>query len=209
MMSRNCVKRKMNSFTIRCVALCVVLFALTSCHTPQPPGVVAEFSFRHMPKIEFNLSNIVVIDEFRPSYKDPHVEHLFVPSPTMVIRRWREDRLRALGNTGILRVIIKDASIVEEKLPVFRSLESLVQVNQSERYKARVHVLFEAESLQRGKIQRVDVTAERTLTVPENISLLERQNAWYRLIESVMDDFNITAENAIDLHLAEMLFHKV
>lgn len=176
--------------------LCVVLMAiLTACASP-PPSEFAEITFEHRPKIRLDVASIDIEVAYRGPLKEPNVEHTMQISPAAAATRWATDRLQAVGNVRRARYIIRNASVVEERLDVTTGIEGVLTVDQAARYTQRVAV--EIQILDGSRVE-ADLKAEatRSITVPEDTSLREREEVLYRLNEDTMRDLDLELESAI------------
>ena len=96
-------------------AAAVLMFA-AACESTPPPQTLPEITFSHMQPIKLNVREIEVVSNYRPPMKAPNVEHLLRQNPEASLRRWANDRLRAVGSSGTARLVITNASIVETAL---------------------------------------------------------------------------------------------
>jgi hypothetical protein len=55
------------------------------------------------------------------------------------------------------------------------------------------------------QLAMVSSRATRSRSVPENITLAERERVWFRLTESMMNDLNLALEQQIREHFARWL----
>ncbi len=96
----------------------------------------------------------------------------------------------------VLRYIVREASVTETALETETGVTGLLTTDQAERYEARIVV-----DLQILDGRRVEATANaearRFITVPEGISLKERERVWYDLTKNTMQDLNKQLEETI------------
>ena len=168
---------------------------VAACDVEAPPhNEFPQLTYSHLPKITFDVERIEVIEAYRPSLDPPHVELIMPVSLNRTAARWGEDRLRAGGSQRRLRYIVREASVIETPLEGTQGIEDLFTVDQSERYDATL--VIEVEIL--GTLDQVEamatVTAKRTTTVAEDITLTDREQAWFILIEKAMGDANAQLE---------------
>ena len=176
--------------------LCAAL-ALGACETTVPSNEYPELSYSHLPPLKFQVAEIEVRDDYIPSTAPPHVEVLFPVRPSKAAVNWARDRLVATGTTRRLRYVVKEASVVETPLDVKGGLQGAVTTDQSERYDARLvlEVLLVDDS---GRVEgSASARAVRSVTVPEDASLLEREQIWYELTEKIMQDMNDQLETTL------------
>ena len=130
------------------------------------------------------------------------MDHLTPVTPSDAIRRWANERVRAMGAGGTMRVIIKDASITETALAPTTGVRGAFTTDQSERYDGRLSVDLVVEVPSRRFQGYTGATVARTISVPENVSLQGREDAWHSLVERMMADLNAKLEEGIDGNLS-------
>jgi len=183
-------------FALLAVAL-VGGLALSGCTTPPPQNRFAEITFRHLPPIQLDVREIAVEDEYRAPGVPPNVDHLFPVRPAVAATAWGRDRLVVAGATRRLRYVVREASVVETSLKKKEGLTSVLTVDQSERYDLRIVVEMQII----GDDGRTEGTAngqvERSITVPEDIKLGEREKAWFKMVEDAMKELDTQLEKTI------------
>lgn len=184
----------------RFALLAVVLIgglALTACTTPPPQNRFPEITFRHLPQIKLDVREISVEDEYRAPGVAPNVDHLFPVRPAVTAMAWGRDRLVAAGSTRRMRYIVRDASVVETSLKKKEGLTSVLTIDQSERYALRIAVEMQII----GDDGRTEATAngqvERTITVPEDIKLADREKAWFKMVDEAMKELDAQLEKTV------------
>ena len=110
--------------------------------------------------------------------------------PESAVQELLKKQLVAAGPSGLLRIIIDDASVTGEKLKVTEGMTGMFTNEPAERYHARIALRFESASDDAPDITRAhaEVSADRTKTVMKDASPAERDTAFYRLDEELMDD---------------------
>ncbi len=181
----------------------LALALLTSaCNVPPPQTDFPEVTYKHRPAIRFDVGEVVVERVYVPPLDKPNVDHLMPNPPVVLAIRWAQDRLIADGQADRLVFRIVDASVVETELHSDSNLQDVFTVSQSERYNARLAV--EVELLEDGGLSRsiVKVEAERSITMPEDASLHEREQVWFKLSEMVMNDLDAELEKSLYRYMA-------
>ncbi|MGB8275491.1 MAG: hypothetical protein WCF16_09525 [Alphaproteobacteria bacterium] len=190
---------------VRPIAALILLLVAGSCAQPPPRQKFADLTWSHVTPFKLNVARIEVVSEFKPTFKPPHVEHLFPIPPEKAVRQWIEDRLLAAGPSGVAKVIIKDASVTEAELPKVEDLKGYFTTEQGQRYDIVVDVVIEVYGDRGFKQAFATARSERSQTVPEDITLNDRERTWYDLTESAMRDFNAEMEKNIPLFLKSAL----
>ena len=188
-------------------ATCVVLvfLSIVGCaNDAQKPGF-PKISFAHLQPISLNVARVGVENRYVPPATRPNVEHEFPVSPAASALNWGRDRLRAVGSSGVARVIVRRASVVEVPLQKSTGMKGLFTRDQSERYDAVIGMMVEVRD-QTGKVRvTAESIAKRSESVSENISLSEREKVWFRMTEAMMVDLNTSLENQVRVHMKDWI----
>jgi len=174
----------------------LLLAVLAACAFDDPSNRFADITFDHLPDIRLDVGAIKIEQAYVAPGKAPNVDHRFPVPPKDAARRWAEDRLVAQGDRLTFRYIVREASAVETVLKTKSGVTGLITTDQSERYE--VHIVVEMQILDGPQVQgTASAEARRSVTVPEDITLKEREQVWYKLTEDVMKDLDVQLEETI------------
>jgi len=178
---------------------------LVACSTKVSRDPIPAMSYGHLPPLEVLVANIEIVDLYKSPLKEPNVEQSFPTPPAAAFKHWVGDRLRGVGTNGSLRVTIKDASALRVPLPRTGGIEGLFTTDQVERVDATVDVLLEI--LDNGGRPEASVTAraQRSRSLPEGLSLNERDKFYEEISEALVNDLNATIEQNMRQHLSTYL----
>ena len=181
-------------------ALLAAAVIAAGCEVPLQSRESAPPSFAHVPPLVFDLERIEVVE--RGSAPHPSdVDHLFPIPPAVAARLWVEDRLRASGHVGVLRVTIEEASARSTPLATNRNLEGLLTEEQAERIDLRLRITIEAIDRSGEVNGSATAEAERSRTLPEGITLAERERHYDQMVAALLHDYNTSQEAAIRKYL--------
>lgn len=185
------------SFRFAALALVAGLAGLVSaCAVDDPSNRFAQITYQHLPDIRLDVGEIQIEQAYVTPGREPNVDHRFPVPPKDAAARWAQDRLVAGGDRLTFRYIIRQASAVETELPKSTGVTGMLTTDQSERYE--LHIVVEMQVLDGRQIQgNAKAEARRSLTVPEDSSLNEREEVWYRLTEQTMRDLDVQLEQTI------------
>ena len=179
----------------RLTAALILLAAVAACALEEPGNRFKPISFSQLPASGLDVGNI----EIEQTYKgrgQPNVEHRFPVRPGDAAVRWAEERLAAQGDRLTFRYVVRQASAVETALPRTEGVTGLLTTDQSERYET--HIIIDMQILDGRQVQgTASAEARRSVTVPEDITLNERERVWYKLTEDTMNDLNSQLETTI------------
>lgn len=180
------------------------LFVLLTVAAPslaQAPG----FSFAGKAPIKLDVARVEVVEEYRPPLKDPNVDHLIPVTPTAAVKLWVQDRLKAVGAEGTARVVIRDASVVEQPLERTEGVRGWFTKDQTEKYTGKLSVELVVEHPAKAFSGVASAAASRSTTVREDVSLAERERVMLDLVRQMASDLDGQLDQVIRANLAPVL----
>jgi hypothetical protein len=170
---------------------------LSACELTPSSGTFAELTYSHLAPLRFDVASVEVEQTYQPSSEPPNVELLFPVRPGDAAANWGRDRLQAVGASRRMRYIVREAPVTETALETKTGVSGVVTTDQSERYEA--HLTVEVEILDDGGRMEGNAMARvaRSITVPENATLHEREEVWYLLTQKLMNDMNTQLEDTL------------
>lgn len=183
----------------------VAALGLAACETKPPVQRLPEISFADKRPINLNVAELEIVPEYQTPGRRPNVEHMMPVSPENATIRWVKDRLRPMGpaGSGSARVVIKDARVVEVPLKTDKGFAGLFKEEQAERYDGALDVAIEIKDARGLTIADVVARATRTKTVPEGVSLNERDRILYEITESLIRDIDAQMDGLVRTYLAK------
>lgn len=178
---------------------------LAGCATPAPETGFPEIAFSHIPPIRLDVARIEVVQAYRAPGVRPNVEHLFPAVPAMVAERWAHQRLKAVGKSGVARVTVVDAAVIEVPLKRTTGLKGAFTTDQAERYEAVIEVKIDIVAAGGRERATVSARAARSRTAAENITVRGRQKLWFELTGALANDLNASLERQIRANFARWL----
>lgn len=186
----------------RLMIAALALFALSACETKPTVQKLPEISFADKRPITLNVGQLEIVPEYQSPGKRPNVEHLMPISPEAATVRWAQDRIRPMGRTGAARVLIKDARVVEVALKTDKSFTGMFKEEQAERYDAVLDVAIQILDDRHFPIADVLARATRSRTVPEGVSLNERDRVMIEVTDALIRDIDSQMEGLIKSYLS-------
>ncbi|MEX0759292.1 MAG: hypothetical protein WD100_06910 [Tistlia sp.] len=191
--------------TALAASLTAALLLLAGCQSPPPKSAFPQIGFGHEGSLRLDAGSIEVVRNDRQSREPPYVGHLFPQPPDALAERWAKERLLAMGGPRRAVVTIRDASVQEVPLERTGGIRGAFTTDQTERYDGRIAAdiaIFEPDGRRSAYAQ---AEATRSTTVPENATLAEREQIWFRLTEQLMRDFDDEMERQIRGSLSSYL----
>lgn len=184
-------------------ALVLALLTVAACEMTVEQRGFPELTYDHLPKLKLDVSRVDFVEAYQPPLSPPHIEHLFPTPPAAAVRRWVDDRLGTVGVQRTARVTLEDASAIAIALEPRSGVVGWFWVDQAERVDARINLTVEILD---GAGKREAFTAaevKRSRTLPEDVTLAERDEIYFELTEALMNDLNATLEQNIREYLGK------
>jgi hypothetical protein len=178
----------------RLPVLILLAVVLTGCKTEPPPARLPDMTFVNLPKILIDVAQIEIVDTYSPPFAPPNVEHKMPVPPAGAARRWAQDRLVAVGQSGRAVVTIKDAHVTETLLAKSTGVTSTFTTQQGARYDGVIEMTVEIKGDRGFQTAAAQGRAVRSQSVPENISPNRLDEVWYEMVEVMMRDINAQLE---------------
>lgn len=182
---------------MRLAVVALLGFVLAACETPPPVSKFPDITFQHLSPIQLNVREVSFENTFVSPETAPNVEHLFPVPPARAAEQWVKDRLRAVGTDNSVRFVLQDASVTEEELPTQGGIRGALTTEQTERYLASLRAEMRVVDNFGNTLSTLTARSERSITTPEDLSLREREEVWFKLTEDVMRDFDAQLDPTI------------
>ena len=182
--------------------------ALAACQSAPVRQAPRPVDFSSFSPIVMNAAAVDFADASRPTGGLVHVEQRASTPPVEAMRRWTAERLQPAGRAGTVRVTVRDASIVEVPLPTTSGVKGYFTNDQAQRYDGRLEVEVAGEApLAGGGSFRgtTKAVATYTVTVPENISLADREATISEVSRRLAEEINARLDAGIRKDLAPMV----
>lgn len=194
----------MPRFVQRSVVLAAA-FLLAACQSPPPSPSFSDISFADRPPILLDVAEIVIDVPYVEPLEPPHVGETFPVPPLRAARDWASQRLRAVGQRGTATVTIVEAGAVEAELERSGGLRGMFTKEQAQRYEVTIAVQIRAVDPEGPRTARAEARVKRSITVPENADLNEREEIQYELTRQTMDDFDQAMTNQVRRHMGQFM----
>ena len=181
----------------RTFLLLPALALLAACDTPPMRQSYATLTFQDRPPIRLDVAEVEIVRAYQAPGIAPHVDHLFPQRPLDVAANWGRDVLRAVGQRGQATYTIVDASATDTQLPRSSGLTQMFKTEQSDRYDLHIAVKLEVANPQLQATGVATAEAFRSQTVPENMTMNQREAVWFQMTESAMRELDQKLEAAI------------
>lgn len=197
--------KKYHAFSLTLVF--VLLAAVAGC--ASAPQSALQPMTDTTPPIKLNVLTVTVLDKSgaQPLHS-PYNTNNFQPTIANAIRHWASEKLVAVGTTGEAVVTIRDASL--DAQPIKHGDDWFTR-EQASQYVANASVTIDVhgrngEGASATQLSgTVNAAANRHETLPEDPSPIERQNAYTKVYNGLMQDLSANLRSAINGHLQDFI----
>jgi hypothetical protein len=169
---------------------------LTACE-PAPESYQPEpFAFERtrIAPTPIHVKEIRIVENYTSRLEKPFVEYEFPVTPSAAVQKWAATRLRATGASGILEIVIDDASVKEVPLPKTEGFKGLFIDDQEARYDATLKVSLRlytgAQALSEAS---GDVFVTRSHSINEHATVFERRQIYHQMTSEMIAAFDSEA----------------
>ncbi|MBV8548252.1 MAG: hypothetical protein JO126_02205 [Alphaproteobacteria bacterium] len=181
--------------------------ALVGCSSTPPVAVQAAVDTT--PPVRLDVLTVTVMDRTGPQpVRSPYNTNNFQPTIANAIRRWASEKLVAVGTSGEAVVTIRDATLDAQPI---KHGDDMFTREQTSQYVAHAAVTIDVRG-HAGQGQSatqlsgsVNAEASRHETLPEDPTAIERQNAYYKIYNGLMQDLTNNLKSAINGHLRDFI----
>lgn len=180
-------------FTLLC---CLILFpAACATGTIEEGQPLPKLTFRHLPPVSLDISGLDVVTSYDSTrMKDDISDQLPIP-PDVAIRRYIRQRFIPEGDSGTIEMDIQQAHVTKTIHEPEGLFSGWFGLNRQEQYDAylKIHVVMRNRSVESGQrtvSKTSTLTAHRNLTIPESISLAERDARQLEMVEKLINEID-------------------
>ena len=175
---------------LRPTLLLLPLLALAACAAREERFDPPALTFDDRPTLDFVVGLVEIEQRYQPAGGTPFIDHLMPYSPADGLEALLEAKIQAIGDVGVIRAVIEDASMKEEPLETTGGLTGVFKKEPEFRLQGRVEVSLERLDEQGRVATKVGTAASRTTTIPEDVGFVERQRLAYELVKKLIDDLD-------------------
>lgn len=182
------------------------LILLAACQSAPEQTVLPPIEFTNRAPIQLAVASIEVVDAYKSPFAKPNVEHEFITTPTAMVHRWANGRLKAAGGMGKMEIVVEDASVKQVDLPVKEGMRGFFSNEQSARYDARVKVTMRLfDGINTMSRAEADIEVSRSQTISEKATVAEREKLWHDMTRELGAAFDKEAQARMQQYFAAYL----
>jgi hypothetical protein len=178
---------------------------LAACSTPPPGNAFPEQSWAHKPKIKLLVGEIVVEQSYRDRVEPPNAERQAPRTPSQEMRNWAQRRLLAAGSGGRATLTISEGSILQTDLPAGKGTFSFFSSSAARRFQGTLIASLTITNGSGVTVGRVEAQARQTTELPQGMSLNEREEALFDMVQALLVNMDREMESQINRHLSDYL----
>ena len=187
------------------LALFAALLSLAACNTPPDRQTFPEITFQHLPPINLDVAEIEIVSDYRATDVQNENSADYPETPEKLALDWARDRLRKVGTRGQATYRVVEARALRVPLPRSSGINAALKTEQSDRYDLVITVELDAGNPLSGKAGTVRETVTRSQTVPENMTLNQREIVLFNMLDAAMKDLNARLEASIPQYLGPLV----
>lgn len=184
-------------------ALLVLLFAITANAQSVPELRAPDYAKYGVTRLRVN--EIQIVNQYTPPFSAPNVEHEFYLPPYAAIRDWAQKRYQAVGNMGVAKVEIIDASVIKKDLPVKDDFVSFFTDQVDAEYRMHVKVRIEIISPNYNNLPYSEVELNQTIQTKQGITIAKRDAELHAMVINMLDELDRVMAKTMAEKLANII----
>jgi len=163
---------------------------LAACVSSPPAGRVAVDTYEHLEALALDVATVEIRDQYTPPMAAPFVEHRMINPPYSAAYNMMSHAFESVGANDVIELHIIEASIQETQIEDYPTGFRLWQKQRAKKYDGRlvVEAVLKRSVPPYSTLGQATVTAQRSLTAAENLSLSEREQAINSMMENMVHD---------------------
>lgn len=182
----------------------IALLFVSSCTTSASFKSV-NLNFENVSPLRFNISDFQIINEYIMPMKSPNIEHIFSKTPSRVLEDFINHKFANRGNNKKAKIIIKEASIIENKILNKNILNSIFMNENKTIYSGKLSVKIEFLS-ERGFVESYsNFQSLHEKTITGSLTLNNLQQVYLELLEELIKGLNMEIDAQISSYFSDKL----
>lgn len=189
-------------------AMLMLSLLLAACQDAPSAYAPEPFAFESSASraINVDVGRINIIEEYQSPLRQPYMEQYFPVPPALAVKKWVAHRLRATGSSGVLEIVISDASVKQTDLPKTQGITGLFTDDQDARYDARIAVTIRLfTGRQAISDATTDINVTRWRSVHEKATVFEREQIYHRMTQDMLSTFDEQASQRLRQYFSAFL----
>jgi hypothetical protein len=181
------------------LGLCV-LPLLTACSsTSKSAGKpVPEMTFAHVEPIYVNVNAVDIENLYNPDKSENDVSSTFPTPPDIALRRYAEKRIKPSGQSqDRLKFVIEEVQINHSYIEPSGSFSQLLKRGGKDHYDVEMRLGLYKFSPDGTMLDQSVFSLEKDITIPEGLSLAEREMEQLKFLEQLMNDVDQAVTSAL------------
>lgn len=179
------------------ILLAALMLGLSACEQAPQAYRPEPFAFEtnRAAPIGIRVAEIKVVEDYHSPLRRPNVEQDFPVPPAVAVGKWVNQRLKATGTSGVMEVVINDASVKEIPLKKTGGIKGVFTDDQDARYEAKLSVTFRVfTGAQAISDATGDVIVTRNHTINEKATVFQREAMYHGMTRDMMTTFDSEAQ---------------
>lgn len=173
----------------------LLVFIIAACQpVPQRPEYPMP-RYDNLPRIPIRAASLQVVQQYQPPMQAPNVEHLMPIPPSASVEQWIRDRVQLVGDNGTVTFTIRDAHVTSQQLPKTTGIKGAFTKDQAELLLGHLAVDVHLDTnIPVATYADADTEVSVKKSLPEGVSLQERDSTYYALMKDITQRFAAAIE---------------
>lgn len=168
-----------------------VLVGLAGCATTSVPPL-QKMTFDQLEPFPLYVASYEIKNQTLDmlGFAPDNVEQGFIASVSQTVDDYLRHRFSAVGTNGKFLAVLKEATLTQKQIPSDNRIGAWMNVDNRDRYDLKVVVHMAVFGLENYEKRGVDVIANQMVTIPEHVTLAERETLQMQALDSLLDNLD-------------------
>lgn len=183
--------------TVLCFLCLAVVEAGCTFSSSVEGKPLPNLTFEHIAPLQVNVRDIEIINLYDPKKDSKDISSTFPTPPDIAVKRYAENRLQANGKRGALKFIIEDSYIHHRYIESEGIVSKWLKLEGKDRYDVTMDIRFYIEYPDGRQSPHSVLKTERYISIPESVSIAEREFEQLGFIERLTEDIDQVVTNGL------------
>jgi hypothetical protein len=190
---------------VRLMIAGAMALGMAAC-TTAPAPTYPDITWRHLPTIPFAAGPVEKVAAYSAPAKGDLQPDLPFNMGKMAMN-WPDDRIETAGTADTLRYTVTKASITQHDLKTTDGFKGMFTDDQSEQVDLQLEAKLEVIAPDGRQKAEIVVSAQRSRTLSESMSVTEREQAIYKAMSQLLMDYDHELETQIKTHMSKYVLN--
>ena len=175
----------------------LALVMMSGCINEVVYKPVTTLDYKHIAPVYVSAGRVEIVNQYHPSMASDKAASTFPTRPEDSLNHYAENRLKSKGYEGVLKFIIKDATVTESVAQPDSAVMKWAGTGIQDRFDVSLKVTLSKLEGNGHESSHADITVTRFITVPRGYSIAKKQATMRDFMERIITEVDGMVTSAL------------